>query len=216
MILHQVSMWWVSYPMIEIRNCSGTCWKIEGLKQIIFFLIFGLQVSFVASRCDGREEESFPMWGTNTGQTDRLINCFDQKSWRRPWRQQNNRCLSSSPVKLRLTARTCCSVHQMQERLCSIHLQRSLNQCPRLCGASIFHMKSSEAKSLGSNVTLKRGFTLNCKIYPRFCLKGTGLQEDSWSAYLIRGNRQYFPLFFYSSGLIFVCMLNILWKLAQQ
>lgn len=172
---------------------SGRCWTERLLcSAVIADELWG---RWYYIRCDGREEESFPVWGTNTGQTDRLINCFDQESWRRPWRQQNNRCLSSSPVKLRLTARTRCSVHQMQERLCSIHLQRSLNQCPWLCGASILHMKSSEAKSLGSNVTLKSGFTLNCKIYPRFCMKGTGLQEDGWSAYLIRGNRQYFPLF---------------------
>lgn len=43
---------------------------------------------------------------------------------------------------------------------------------------------------------LKSGFSLNCKIYQRFCLKGTDLQEDVWAAYLIRGNRQYFPVFF--------------------
>lgn len=126
-ILHQVSMWWVSYPMIEIRNYSGTCWKIEGLKQVGVGFFFGIQVSFVTSRCDGWEEESFPVWGTNTGQTDRLINSFDQENWRRLWRQQNNYWLSSSPVRLRFMASTCCSVHQMKERLCSIHLQRSLN-----------------------------------------------------------------------------------------
>lgn len=103
-ILHQVSMWWVSYPMIEIRNCSGTCWKIEGLKQVGVGFFFGIQVSFVTSRCDGWEEESFPVWGTNTGQTDRLINSFDQENWRRLWRQQNNYWLSSSPVRLRFMA----------------------------------------------------------------------------------------------------------------
>lgn len=149
--------------MTEIRNCSGMCWKIKGLKQVGFFFVFffGLQVSFVASRCDRQEEGSFPEWGTSTGQTDRLINCFDQENWWRPWRQQNNCCLSSSPVRLRLTVSTCCSVHQMKERLCSIHLDRSLNYSVLDCVVpSILHMKSSEAMSLGSSVMLKSGFTL--------------------------------------------------------
>lgn len=33
---------------------------------------------------------------------------------------------------------------------------------------------------------LKSGSSLSCKIYQRFCLKGTDLQECAWSACLIK------------------------------
>lgn len=69
--------------------------KIEGLKQVGVF--FGLLVRFVASRCDGREEESFPAWGTNIGHTDRLLNCFDQENWRRP---KDSRIIAAFPAAL--------------------------------------------------------------------------------------------------------------------
>lgn len=114
-------------PRDRDQKLFSTMLKIRRIETGWGWFFFGIQVSFVASRCDGWEEESFPVWGTNTGQTDRLIISFDQENWRRPWRQQNNCWLSSSPVRLRFMASTCCSVHQMKERLCSIHLQRSLN-----------------------------------------------------------------------------------------
>lgn len=60
-------------------------------------------------------------------------------------------------------------------------------ECPWLCGASILPMKSEEAKSLGSHVVLKSESSLSCKIFQRFCLKVTDLQEGTWSACLIRG-----------------------------
>lgn len=77
---------------------------------------------------------------------------------------------------------------------------------PWLCGADILHMKSPEAKSSGSNVVLKSGSSLSCKIYQRFCLKGTDLQECAWSACLIRERGS---IFFFTPALGYICRL---WK----
>lgn len=117
--------------------------------------------------------------------------------------------LSSSPVRLTSGKYMLFCTSNEKEIMQHPPWEEFELRCPWLCGASILHMKSSEAKSLSSNVMLESGFTLNCKIYQRFCLKGADLQEDSWSAYLIRGNTQYFPLFFYSFGLIFVYVCRI-------
>lgn len=190
---YQVGVRWAPRPHGgDCGNCPGTCWKPEGLKRVGDF--FGLRVCFVASRCGGREEKSFPMWGTSQtdsvklfwpGELEKALNTPEY--WQPP--QQPSKAEAHSKCM------QFCTSNEREIMQCPPGEEFEL-QCPWLCGASICHMKSPEAMSLGSNVMLKSGFTLSCKIYQRFCLKGANLQEDAWSACLIRGKRQYFPLFF--------------------
>lgn len=186
---------------------SRTCWKPERLKEVGVFLAFKS-----ALLLPGVMEGKINLHLREALIRLTVLNCSDQESWRRPCVQQSICTLPSSPVRMRLTASACSSVRQMREREIMQHppWEEFELWCPWLCGASILHVKSPEAMSSGSNVMLKSGFALSCKICQRFCLKGTDLQEDAWSACLIREKRQYFPLFFLFFWRTLACVCRIL------
>lgn len=195
-------------PMMETRNCPGTRWKIEGLKLVGDFFLACKSALLPPGVMEGKR--IFPCvrhWHWSDWQSVKLF-----------WPGELEKALKTAEYLQPF--QQCCKAetHGKYMLLCTSNEREIMQhppweefelQCPWLCGASILYMKSSEAMSLGSNVMLKSGFTLHCKIYQGFCLKGTDLQEDAWSAYLIWGNRQCFPLFFYSFALVFVCVCRI-------
>lgn len=189
-VSYQVSVRWAPQPRDgDCGNCPGTCWKPKG------WGIFWPASQLCCFQVWWKGREIFP----------HVRHWSDWKSIKLFWPGELEKSLNTAEY-LQPPQQPCkAEDHGKCLQFCTSN-EREIMQhppwdefelwCPWLCGASILHMKSSEAMSLGSNVVLKSGSTLICKIYQRFCLKGTDLQEDAWSACLIRGKRQYFLIFF--------------------